>query len=73
MTTTVSTRPHCSAIPRTTPHRRDAVGRPDFLLLIDTIHVVRAGNTAADLAAVEPVIVGYIQLSDNSLAQRGAI
>src|SRR5262245_46178938 len=49
------------------------VGRPDFRLLIDTMHVVRAGNTAADLAALDPALVGHVQLSDNTLRQRGAV
>jgi len=30
------------------------VARPDFRLLIDTMHLVRAGHTAADLAAIDP-------------------
>jgi sugar phosphate isomerase/epimerase len=49
-----------------------SVGRPDFRLLIDTMHVVRSGSTAADLAALDPSLFGYVQLSDNTLEQRGA-
>lgn len=48
------------------------VGRPDFRLLIDTMHVARSGSTAADLAAVDPRFIGYVQLSDSTLRQRGA-
>ena len=49
------------------------VGRPDFRLLIDTMHVARAGNTPADLAAVDPALFAHVQLSDNTVAQRGAV
>jgi len=49
------------------------VGRPDFGLLIDTMHLVRAGNTAADLAAVDPGLIRHVQLSDNTVGQRGAV
>jgi sugar phosphate isomerase/epimerase len=44
------------------------VGRSDFRLLIDTMHVARTGGTAADLAALDPALVGYIQLCDAPLA-----
>jgi sugar phosphate isomerase/epimerase len=43
------------------------VGRPDFRLLIDTMHLVRSGSTAADLAAVDPARIGYAQLNDTTL------
>jgi sugar phosphate isomerase/epimerase len=49
------------------------VGRPDFGLVIDTMHLVRAGNTAADLAAVDPSLIRHVQLSDNTIRQRGAV
>jgi sugar phosphate isomerase/epimerase len=49
------------------------VGRPDFGLLIDTMHLIRAGNTAADLAAVDPSLIRHVQLSDNTIRQRGAV
>jgi sugar phosphate isomerase/epimerase len=49
------------------------VGRPDFGLLIDAMHLVRAGNTAADLAAVDPGLIRHVQLSDNTIRQRGAV
>jgi sugar phosphate isomerase/epimerase len=47
------------------------VARSDFRLLVDCMHLVRAGHSPADLAAVEPELVGYAQLSDNTLRQRG--
>jgi len=40
------------------------VGRPDFRLLIDTMHLCRTGGTAADIAALDPALIGYIQLCD---------
>jgi sugar phosphate isomerase/epimerase len=49
------------------------VGRPDFGLLIDTMHLVRAGDTVADLAAVDPGLIRHVQLSDNTIRQRGAV
>ena len=49
------------------------VGLPDFGLVIDTMHLVRAGNTAADLAAVDPSLIRHVQLSDNTIRQRGAV
>ena len=33
---------------------RDHVGRSDFRLLIDTMHLVRSGSGAADVAAIDP-------------------
>ena len=49
---------------------RDHVGRPDFRLLIDTMHLVRSGSSAADLAAVDPEHIGYAQLNDTTLQPR---
>jgi|SRR5450756_28294 len=46
------------------------VGRADFRLLIDTMHLVRSGSTAADLAALDASMFGYVQLSDSTLEQR---
>jgi sugar phosphate isomerase/epimerase len=40
------------------------VGRPDCKLLIDTMHVGRSGATAADLAAVDPALIDYVQFCD---------
>ncbi|EFC81075.1 Xylose isomerase domain protein TIM barrel [Parafrankia sp. EUN1f] len=43
------------------------VGRSDFRLLIDTMHIIRSGSTPDDVAALEPDVIGYIQLSDAPL------
>ncbi len=43
------------------------IGRPDFRLLIDTMHLIRSGSTAADLAALDPDLIGYVQLCDAPL------
>lgn len=40
------------------------VGRPNFRLLIDAMHFFRSGGTAAELAALDPHLVGYAQLCD---------
>ncbi len=46
------------------------VGRPDFTLLIDTMHLVRSGAGPADIAALDPGLIGYVQVSDAPVAQR---
>ena len=43
------------------------VGRKDFRLLIDTMHLGRTGGRAADIAALDPDIIGYVQLCDAPL------
>jgi sugar phosphate isomerase/epimerase len=43
------------------------VGWPEFRLLIDTMHLVRSGSGAVDLAALDPELIGYCQLSDAPL------
>ena len=48
------------------------VGRRNFRLLIDTMHLVRSGSGAADLARIEPSLIGYIQLADAPLTPRFA-
>lgn len=40
------------------------VGRPDFRLLIDTMHLVRSGAGPEDIAALDPALIDYIQVSD---------
>lgn len=40
------------------------VGRQNFRLMIDVMHFVRSGSGAADLAALEPGMIGYVQLCD---------
>jgi sugar phosphate isomerase/epimerase len=44
------------------------VGRRNFRLLIDTLHLVRAGCAAKDIAALDRDIIGYAQLCDAPLA-----
>lgn len=44
------------------------VGRPDFRILIDTMHLIRSGSGPDDIAVLDPGTVGYIQLSDAPLA-----
>ena len=46
------------------------IGRPDFNLLIDTMHLVRSGSGPADIAALDPGLIGYVQVSDASAAGR---
>ncbi|WP_327140079.1 sugar phosphate isomerase/epimerase family protein [Nocardia sp. NBC_01327] len=46
------------------------VASPDFRLLIDTMHLVRSGSTAADLAALDPHHIAYAQISDTTLQPR---
>lgn len=43
------------------------VGRSDCKLIIDTMHVARTGTAITDLAAVDPALIGYIQLCDAPL------
>jgi sugar phosphate isomerase/epimerase len=42
----------------------EAVSRPDFGLLIDTMHFFRSGSNIADLKALDPATIGHIQLCD---------
>lgn len=49
----------------------DYIARDDVSLLIDTMHLVRSGSTAADLAAIDPTMIGYAQLNDTTLQPRG--
>ncbi|WP_082939888.1 sugar phosphate isomerase/epimerase family protein [Mycolicibacterium peregrinum] len=41
------------------------VGRPDFQLLIDTMHLARSGAGAAQVRALDADVIGYAQLSDS--------
>jgi sugar phosphate isomerase/epimerase len=43
------------------------VGRKGFTLLLDTMHLGRSGATAAEVAALDPAMIGYVQLSDAPL------
>jgi len=40
------------------------VDRPDMKLVIDMMHLGRSGGTTADLPAIDPELIGYIQLCD---------
>jgi sugar phosphate isomerase/epimerase len=40
------------------------VGRPDFRLLLDAMHLGRSGATGADVAALDPALIDYFQLCD---------
>lgn len=46
------------------------VARSEFRLLIDTMHLVRSGSSAADVAAVDSDRIGYAQLNDTTLRPR---
>lgn len=45
-------------------------GRDSFGLLIDTLHFHRSGARPADLAALDPALISYIQLCDGPLTSR---
>lgn len=40
------------------------VGRPDFKLVVDMLHLARSAGTVSDLANLDPDTIGYIQLCD---------
>ena len=40
------------------------VGQPNFRLLIDAMHFFRSGGGVSDLAALDPQLIGYVQLCD---------
>ena len=44
-----------------------AVAQPHFQLLVDTMHLIRSGSGAKDIAAIDPDLIGYIHLSDAPL------
>jgi sugar phosphate isomerase/epimerase len=48
------------------------VGRANFGLLIDAMHFFRAGARAADLKAIDPKLIGYLQLCDVPLVSKHA-
>jgi sugar phosphate isomerase/epimerase len=49
-----------------------AVGRPNFQLLLDAMHVFRSGAQPAQIAALDPALIGYAQLCDVPLMSRAA-
>ena len=48
------------------------VANPNFRLLIDTMHFVRSGSGAGDIAALDPNLIGYVQLCDVPLVSKHA-
>jgi sugar phosphate isomerase/epimerase len=40
------------------------VGRPSCRLIIDIMHLARSGSGAADLVALDPATIGYVQFCD---------
>jgi sugar phosphate isomerase/epimerase len=44
---------------------------PNHKLLIDTLHLARAGETPADLAKIDRALIGAAQLCDGPLAYPG--
>jgi len=47
----------------------DEIGRDDIPVLVDTLHLVRSGGSAADLAKVDATRFPYVQISDGVLAE----
>jgi sugar phosphate isomerase/epimerase len=43
------------------------VGRPNFRLVVDTLHLVRSGAGAKEIGAIEPHKIGYVQLCDGPM------
>jgi sugar phosphate isomerase/epimerase len=41
-----------------------ASGAPNARLLLDAMHVFRSGGTVAEIAALDPAMIGYVQLCD---------
>jgi sugar phosphate isomerase/epimerase len=48
------------------------VGRSDFGILIDAMHLFRSGGSVGDVAALDPALIGHVQLCDVPLVSRGA-
>ncbi len=46
------------------------VQQPNFRLLIDTMHLVRSGSGAEDIAALDRDMIGYVQISDVPLVSQ---
>jgi len=44
------------------------IGKGKARLLLDTMHLFRTGGTVAQIAALDPDLIGYVQLSDSRLA-----
>jgi sugar phosphate isomerase/epimerase len=46
------------------------IDNPNFRLLIDMMHLFRTGSSAADIAALDPGLIGYAQLCDVPLVSQ---
>lgn len=46
------------------------VASPHFTLLIDTMHFFRSGATVEDMAALDPALIGHVQLCDVPMPAR---
>lgn len=44
------------------------IGKGKARLLLDTMHLFRSGGTVAQVAALDPDLIGYVQLSDSRMA-----
>jgi len=42
-------------------------GEPNVGITVDFLHVIRTGGSAADIAAVDPRLIGYVQVCDGPL------
>jgi sugar phosphate isomerase/epimerase len=40
------------------------IGSPNLRLVIDCMHLIRSGSSAADVAALDPDLIGYAQICD---------
>jgi sugar phosphate isomerase/epimerase len=49
----------------------EQIGSPNIALLIDAMHFLRTGGTLDQLAAIDPGLIGYVQLCDAPLAGDG--
>jgi sugar phosphate isomerase/epimerase len=47
------------------------VGQPNFRLVIDAMHFFRSGGKVAELAALDPGLIGYVQVCDVPLQPSG--
>jgi sugar phosphate isomerase/epimerase len=45
-------------------------GKPNLRLLLDSMHVFRSGASAADVAKLDPELIGYVQLCDVPLVSK---
>jgi sugar phosphate isomerase/epimerase len=46
-------------------------GRPNFRVLIDAMHFFRSGSTISQLAAVDPQLIGHVQVCDVPIIPAG--